>query len=119
MRRLHDVVACAARLHVRHINALAGSIELPAVIDTAQTAFFIASEVEVGPPMGAARLDKPDPSIRLPEQQEILAHVADTFRPFVDLCDFLRQRNGLPEPPEQIAHRRARAGACQKLIVLA
>ena len=45
---------------VHHVDTAALNVELPAVVDTAQTTLFIAAKKQRDPPMRTVLLDKPD-----------------------------------------------------------
>ena len=59
---------------IRHIEAVAGSVELPAVIDTPQPAFLITPEEQRGAAVRAAVVEDPDPTWAVAEGEELLPH---------------------------------------------
>src|ERR1700690_3141650 len=54
----------------RHIDAVAGAIEFPAVIDATQTALFVAPEEQRRAPVRAVRGDETDFAVRITEGNE-------------------------------------------------
>src|SRR5439155_206073 len=57
----------------RHVEALAGDVELPAVVDAAEAFFFIAAEEERRTPMGAGVLDESGGAGGRPKGDQVLA----------------------------------------------
>ena len=110
------VIAGSGR-HVRQVDALAVHVVLPAVIDAADTAVFVAAEEQVGAAVRAVRLDQSDPAFRVAKGDQIFAHHFDADRRAVGLGNFTRERNRLPEAPEILAHRGAGIRAGEQLVV--
>src|SRR5262249_61265894 len=65
--------------HVRHVEAVAGDVELPAVIDAAQPALLVAAEEQRGATVRAAMVDHADAALAVAEGHKLLAqqHQAD------------------------------------------
>src|SRR6185437_5797846 len=63
-----------------HIDALARGVELPAVVDAAETAFLVATEVQRRATMWAERVDDADLTVGIAESDEVLAEGAGTNR---------------------------------------
>ena len=103
--------------HVRHLDATALHVVLPAVIDAAQPAFLIAAEEKIRATMRARRLDQPDAASRITEGEEIFAEHAHPQGRAIGLRQLARQRHRQPVAPEVLAHRRAGAGARQNFVV--
>jgi hypothetical protein len=51
----------------------------------------------------------PNIAIAVPESHHVLAQQANTHRRTVPFRNFLRQEDGLPEPPHEVAHGRTGA----------
>jgi hypothetical protein len=94
--------------HVRHVEAIAGNVELPAMIDAAQPALLVAAEEQRGAAVRAAMVDHADAAGAVAEGQKLLAQQHETGRRAVAL-QFRRQQGGQPVVPHQPAHRRAGA----------
>jgi hypothetical protein len=56
----------------RHVDAVAGDIKFPAVVDAADAALFVASEVEGGAAMRAVSLDDANFAIGIAKGDQIL-----------------------------------------------
>ncbi len=101
----------------RHVNALPVDVELPAVIDAAEAALFVAAEPEVGAAVRATRVDDADPAIRVAEREQVLAEQPEIDRRAVGLSDLPGEEGGHPVATHHLAERRARPDACQQLIL--
>src|SRR5262245_33670428 len=101
----------------RNVDTLACHVVLPAVIRAAQPALLVASEPERDAAVGAELVDQPEASVRVPKGQQPLREQFDADRgPFI-LGQLARQERRQPIAPEQIAHRRARTGLGQQLVL--
>ena len=58
---------------VRHVDAVAVDVELPAVVDAAQAGFFIAAEEQRRAPMRAVALDQAGLAVGVAEADQLLA----------------------------------------------
>ena len=105
---LDAVLEVLRRRHVRHVEAVAFDVELPAVIDAAQAAFLVAAEEQRGAAVRAAMLHDADPAVGVAEGDELLAEQQEPHRLAVGL-QFRRETGGNPVFAHQVAHRRARA----------
>jgi hypothetical protein len=65
---------------VRHLQAVAGGVELPAVIDAAQPAFLVAAEEQRGAAMRAAVIENTDPPGTVAKSDQSLAEQHQTQR---------------------------------------
>ena len=99
--------------HVRRLEAAAVGVELPAVIDAAQAAVFVAREIERRAAMRAVRAEQADLALRVAEGDQILAEQAHAKRRPVALGEFGGQQRRLPVLAQQVAHRRAGPDARQ------
>src|SRR6266705_5867476 len=111
------VVIAGTGRYVGQVDALAVHVVLPAVIDAADTAVFVAAEEKVRAAVRAVRLDQPYPAFRVAKGDQVLAHQFDADRRAVGLGNFTRERNRLPEAPEILAHRSAGIRAGEQLVV--
>ena len=102
---------------VRHLDAVAVHVELPAVIDAAQAALLVAGEMERGAPVRAFLVEDADPPFRIPERDKVLAQQPQAHRVAIGPRQFLRDHGRNPEPAEQLAHRRAGADPAQQFVV--
>src|SRR5215471_17552544 len=99
------------------VGALAGDVELPAVVGAAQPAFLVAPVEQRRAAVRALLLDQPYRAIGVPERHEILAEQPDPRRGAVGFGNLLAQARGYPVPPQQVSHRRARADPGEDLVV--
>ena len=72
---------------VHHVDAGAGDVELPAVIDAAQAAFLVAPEVQRGATVRAEFVDQADAAFAVAERDQVLAEQADADRRTVGFGD--------------------------------
>ena len=105
---LDAVLEVLRRRHVRHVDAVAFDVELPAVIDAAQAAFLVAAEEQRGAAVRAAMLHDADPAVGVAEGDQLLAEQHQPHRLAVGL-ELRRETGGNPVFAHQVAHRRARA----------
>ena len=70
--RLHLLLE-ARRRQARHVQAVAGDIELPAVIDAANAALLVAPEEQRGAAVRAAVVHHADPAVAVAEGDQLLA----------------------------------------------
>ena len=68
--------------------------------------------------MRAARIEKPYPPFGVAEGDQVLAQDLDADGRAIGLRQLLRQQHGHPEAAEEIAHRRARPGPREQLVVI-
>ena len=105
---LHLVLEVLVLGHVRHVQAVARNVELPAVIDAAQPALLVAAEEQRGAAVRAAVVDHADPAGAVAEGHELLAQQHQARRRAVAL-ELRRLQRRQPVVPHQLAHRRAGA----------
>ncbi len=90
---LHDAIGLGFDLvleilvlgHVRHVEAVAGNVELPAVIDAAQPALLVAAEEQRGAAVRAAMVHHADAARAVAEGQKLLAQQHEAGRRAVAL----------------------------------
>ena len=102
---------------VGHVDAGAVDVELPAVVDAAQPGFFVAPEEQRRAAMRAVVLRAGRPARwcrgRRPGPRRAGGRAPDRNR----ARQLRAQRERLPEPAQQVAHRRARSDSRQQLVV--
>src|SRR5262249_43554709 len=92
------------------IHAIAGHIELPAVIDAAQAARLVAAEKQRGTTVRTAMVHHADPAVAVAEGDELFAEQHQAHGSTIALK--LRGHEGRdPVAPHQVADRRAGADA--------
>jgi hypothetical protein len=101
---------------VQLIDAGAGHVELPAVIDAAQAALLVAPKIERHAAMRAIFLDEADAPLGVAEGYKFLTHQFDAHRRTVRFADLARQACRDPIAPHRIAHRRCGAGAGDQFV---
>ena len=121
--RLHLLLE-AGRRQARHVDAIAGDVELPAVIDAAQAAFFVAAEEQRRAAMRAAMVHHADPACAVAKGDQLLAQQHQAHRRAV-ARQLRGHGRGDPVAAHQIAHDRAwadtrqlRAIACRRHLTL-
>ena len=113
-----DALGEAALLGLRrHLDALAGDVELPAVIGAAQPAFLVAPEPQRDAAMRAELVDQAEPSLAVAERDEPLGQHLDPHRRTVVLGQLLGEQHRHPVAAEQCAHRRARPGLGDEIVL--
>jgi len=131
--RPHDAAQLAGRIRgdadlvlevvflrlVHHVDAGAGHVELPAVIDAAQAAFLVASEIERDATMRAELLDQADAALGVAERDQVLAEQAGARRRAVGFGDLAREQRGDPIPAHGVAHRGALSHPGDKFVLFA
>ena len=76
----HLVLEVALGRLGRHVDAGAGRVELPAVVDAAQTCLLVASEEERGAAVGTGLREETDVAVGVAEGYEVLAQDAYAHR---------------------------------------
>jgi hypothetical protein len=100
---------------VRHLEAVACRVELPAVIDAAQAALLIAAEEQGGTAMRAAVIEDADPPRTVAKRDQLLAQEHQAQRIAVG-GQFRRQTGRQPILAHQSAHRGAGSDAGQQFV---
>ena len=113
--RLQIVVARLAR----QVDAVAVDVELPAVIDAAEAALFIAAEEQRRGAVRAVLVEQADAALAVAEHDEPLAHQLHAHRRIVGLGDVVRKARRDPVAAHQLAHRRAGPDAGEAVVVFA
>ncbi len=105
---LAHMVAMLAELGLaRLFEAMAFSVEEPAVIATADAAILDLAVIKRRAAMGAARIEQAGLATAVAEEDQILAQHADLLRP---VGGFARQRDRVPIAAQQLAHLGAGTG---------
>ena len=100
----------------RRLDALAAPVVFPAMIDAAHLVTFDPTRMQAGAAVRAPATDQKGLAAVTPIKGEILAQDAQRLR--ASGRDVARERNRLPELPQQIAHLRAAGGFDQPLKIL-
>src|ERR1041385_7285379 len=99
------VAESTGRRLARHIDALPVHVELPAVVDAAETTLCVAAEEEGGATVRAVYVDEADAALAVAEGHEVLAEEADAERRAVGLRNFGGEAGRCPVAAEEVAHR--------------
>src|SRR3981081_4910191 len=102
---------------VQLVDAGAGPVELPAVIDAAQAALLVAPKIERYAAMRAIFLDEADAPLGVAEGDELLPHQFDAHRRTVRLADLTRQAGRDPITPHRIAPRASGARSGEQCVL--
>src|SRR6266699_6845436 len=115
-----DALAHAAFFRLRgQVHALAVHVVLPPVIRAAQPALLVAAEPQRHAAVGAELVDQGDSPLRIAEGNQLLSEQFHADGRAVALRQLPVEQRGYPVAPEQLAHRRAGAGAGEEFIHLA
>ena len=106
------VLEVLLRRHVRHVDALAGDVEFPAVIDAAQPVRLVAAEKQRRAAVRAAVIHHADQTSAVAKRDQLLAEQHQTKRRAA-AGDLRRHQCGNPIFPHQLAHDGTRADARQ------
>src|ERR1700730_2382600 len=99
------VLELMLRRFIELVDTGAGDIELPAVIDAAQTTLLVAAEEQRGAAGRAVLVEEPDATLRVAKGDEIFAQYTYAHRRCVGPRDLVREQRGNPVPPHRVAHR--------------
>ena len=99
---LHLVLEVLLWRHARHVDALARRVELPAVIEAADTAFLVAAEEQRGAAVRAAMIHHANAATAVAEGDQLLAQQHEPHRRSVAL-----ELRGLQRRHPVFAHQRA------------
>ena len=113
-----DLLAVAALARLRwHLDALPGVIVFPAVIRAAQAAMLVAAEPERHAAVGAELVGQRELAVGVAPGEQPLGEKLHAHRRAAGLGQFLGQQGRLPGGAEHLAHRRARAGLRQQVVL--
>ena len=90
-----------------HVDADAGDVELPAVVDAAQALLLIAAPEQGRAAMRAVAVQHADLAGGIAEGDQVLAEDAELNGRAVGVGQLLGRAHRQPEAAEQLAHRRA------------
>ena len=96
----------------------AADLELPAVIDATDSAFFVASERERGATVGAGGIDYADASVGVAKGDEILIEKSDPSGGTIGFADLFGQARRHPVSPKHLAGGRFTADAREATVIL-
>src|SRR5262245_34165470 len=102
----------ARRRQTGHVEAVAGNIEFPTVIDAAQAALFVAAQKQRGAAVRAAMIHHADATGAVAKGDQLLAKQQQANRRTV-AHEFGRKRRRHPITAHQLPHDCARANARQ------
>ena len=117
-RQPHLVLELMLLRLVQLIDAGAGHVELPAVIDAAQAALLVAPEEERCASVGAELVEQPHAPAGVAERDQALAEQADADGGAVGLGQLTGEERGHPVPAHRGAHGGAGADAGEEVVVL-
>jgi hypothetical protein len=98
-----------------HVEAIAGGVELPAVIDAAQSALLVASEKQRGAAMRTTVIENADPPRAVAKGDQFLTEQHQPQRIAIRR-QLQRKTGGQPVLPHQITHWRAGPDAGQQFV---
>ena len=100
-----------------HLQHLAVHVELPAVVEAAQTAFLVAPEEQRGLAVRAELAEHADTPVGVAEGDEILAEEPDANRRTIALDQLLREQRRYPMSPHQPAHGGVAFDAAEQFVL--
>src|SRR5690606_23492015 len=104
----HLAAKVALRRLRRHVDARAGDVELPSVVDAAQALLLVAAEEHGSAAVGTGILEQAHAPGGAPECNEVLAEQAHTQGCPVRSRQLFAGQEWDPELPHEVAHGRAR-----------
>jgi hypothetical protein len=107
-----------ARRLGRHFDDIAVHVHFPAVIEAAQTAFFIASVEERGAAMRAEFIHHADTALRIAEGNEIFAQNAHAHGIAIGFGHFFRETGGQPIAAHHLAHGRIALDTAEQVVFM-
>jgi hypothetical protein len=99
-----------------HLQDVAFHVELPAVIEAAQPAFFVAAVDQRGAPVRTIFVEHAEAAVAVAEHDQVLAEQSYAHRGSVRLDHFLGQAGRYPMPPHELAHRRIAFDTAQEIV---
>ena len=100
-----------------HVDAIAVSVEFPAVIDAAHAAFLVAAKEHRRAAVRAIGIHKADVAVAVTECDQVFAQQAHAQRLAIALRHFAGHAGGNPISAKQSTAGRAGADACDSFIV--
>src|SRR5216683_4105839 len=104
---------------VHLIDAIAVDIELPAVINAAQTRLFVASEPQRGASVRTELVDQTDPALAVAKTDQTFAQKLNANRPAIGFRKLARKQRWDPISPQHVTHRGPRSGPRHQFVVFA
>ena len=102
----------------RHVDAGAVHVELPAVIDAAQSFFFVAAEEHGCAAVGAGVVEQPRSPGAVAEGDEVLAQQPDAHRRAIGRGQLVRAHRWNPVLAHEVAHVRTGSDSTEDFVVL-
>ena len=100
----------------RHLDDVALHVELPAVIEAAQPAFFVARVDERGAAVRAVFVEHAEPAFGVAEHHQVFAKQAYALGRAVGLGDFLGQTRRDPVPAHNLPHWGIALDAAEQIV---
>jgi hypothetical protein len=116
---LHLVHEAAGGRLRHHLRDLAAHVHLPAVVEAAQAAFFIAAIKQRDAPVRASLVHDADLALAVAEHHQLVTQHLGGHRIAIGLGDFFYQANGHPVLAHEPAHGRVVLDAAQQFVVFA
>jgi hypothetical protein len=101
----------------RHVDAVAVDVEFPAMVDAANAALLIATEVKRGAAVRTVSLDDADFVVGVAKGDQILAEQAQANGRAIWIGQLVTQHRGQPEAAKQFAHRRSRPDTTREFVI--
>src|SRR5690348_12741756 len=96
---------------------LPSDVEFPAMVDAANAALLIATEVKRGAAVRTVSLDDADFVVGVAKGDQILAEQAQANGRAIWIGQLVTQHRGQPEAAKQFAHRRSRPDTTREFVV--
>ena len=116
--RVHLRLEVALRRLRRHVDAITGDIELPAVVNAAQPFFLVASEEQRCAAVRAGVLDDAGGAGGDSETDHVLAQQTQSLRRTVRRSELVRPEGRDPVLAQEVAHQRPWPDAGKDIVVL-
>ena len=115
---MFDLLNQATALRFRgHVNHIAHHVHFPAVVQTAQTAIFIAAINQRRFAVRAILVHHTDTAQGVSEHHQIFAQNSGLDGRAIGLRNFFHQADGQPLTAHELTHRRIALDAAQQFIV--
>ena len=102
----------------RHFDDVAIDVDLPAVIEAAETAIFVTAVHERRAAVRAIFVENADLAVSVAEDHQILAKQTHLDRIAIRLRHFLDQAGGHPVPAENLSHRGVALDAAHQIVLV-
>ena len=115
-RLLHTRLECAGVRLGGHVEHVAVDIHFPAVIQAAQSTFFVASQHQRGTPVRTQFIQYAHLAVAIAKHHQIMTEHPCLHRRAIGLGYFLAQADGYPVPAHQLPHWRLALDAAQQIV---